>query len=296
MRLSEARERFDRQLRADGRSPHTVKSYLRALRMLTGWLRDDGLGVDPEVDDVTPDHIARFVLSDVVALKAGGGTRSTLSTNHIKSSIRAFFRYLEETDVLDANPTRALRCRPTSQRVPDVLIDAEQGRLLDAIGAQDALAARRDHVIFSVFLGTGIRIAALVGLDTGDVDTAARRMTITGKGGRRESVILSTRVAEMLRRHVNALPDDGAVFRSNRGTRISTRQVQFRLEHWLGIAGIEKAITVHSLRHSFGARLYAHTKDLRLVQRALHHRQVTTTEIYTRVGDGRLAAAIEAVG
>ena len=156
--------------------------------------------------------------------------------------------------------------------------------------------ARRDHVIFSVFLGTGIRIAALVGLDSGDVDISTRRMTITGKGGRREPVILSTRIAELLRRHINGLASDGPVFRSNRGTRISTRQVQFRLEHWLDAAGIEKAVTVHSLRHTFGARLYAHTKDLRLVQRALHHRQVTTTEIYTRVGDGRLAAAIEAVG
>lgn len=296
MQFGDAMTRFHTQLCADGRSPHTVNSYLRALRNLRGWLREDGLGRDPDIGDVTPDHLARFIVSDAVALKADGGPRSVVSTNHIKSSVRAFFRYLAETEGLAANPARALRCKPAGQAIPNVLTDEEQARLLAAIAQHDTPAAVRDYVIFAVFLATGIRIAALVGLDTSDVDIDARRMAVIGKGGRRESVILSTRLADLLRRHINALPDAGPLFRSNRGTRISIRQVQFRLKHWLGAAGIEKRVTVHGLRHTFGAKLYAHTKDLRLVQRALHHRQVTTTEIYTRVGDGRLAAAIEAVG
>ena len=296
MKFSEARKRFQTQLRADARSPHTIGSYMRALRRLGPWLSTDGLGDDADLADVTPDHLARFILSDGVALKADGGARSVIATNAIKSAIRSFFRFLAETGELNANPARALRCKATGRRTPQVLAEDEQATLLATMRRGESDAAVRDHVVFSVFLATGIRIAGLVGLDVGDVDLEARRMTITGKGGRRETVILNSKLRELLRGHIGGLDGDGALFRSNRGRRISIRQVQYRLDHWLGAAGIGKRITVHSLRHTFGTKLYAHTRDLRLVQRALHHRSVTTTELYAHLADDRLAVAMEGVG
>ena len=72
--------------------------------------------------------------------------------------------------------------------------------------------------------------------------------------------------------------------------------MQLRLTAWLDAAGIARAVTPHSMRHSFGVRLYAQTRDLRLVQRALHHRQVSTTELYTRLADDGLERALEAMG
>jgi integrase/recombinase XerD len=68
--------------------------------------------------------------------------------------------------------------------------------------------------------------------------------------------------------------------------------VQLRLKLWLKLAGITRQLSVHSLRHTFATRLYRQTGDLRLVQRALGHRHIATTEIYARVEDAALRKAI----
>lgn len=67
----------------------------------------------------------------------------------------------------------------------------------------------------------------------------------------------------------------------------------YRLEYWLKAAGIDKPLTPHSLRHTFATRLYARTNDLLVVQRALGHRQIATTEIYTHLVDSALEEALE---
>ena len=82
------------------------------------------------------------------------------------------------------------------------------------------------------------------------------------------------------------------LFPSSRGDRIGPRQVELRLAHWLRQAGIARRCTVHTLRHTFASRLYEKTGNLRLIQRALGHRRVTTTEVYTRVTDCKLKQAI----
>jgi len=83
------------------------------------------------------------------------------------------------------------------------------------------------------------------------------------------------------------------LFLSNRGTRITPRQVARRLEDWLVRAGIGKRLSPHGLRHTFATHLYDATSDLLVVQRALGHRDIATTEIYTHLVDGRLEEALE---
>lgn len=288
MKLSEALTRFETQLRADGRPPHTINSYLRTLRKLADWLGD------LNVEDVTPDHLARFMVSDVVVLASDGQPKAPISLNHDKSALRALFRYLVETGVLSMSPTRALRSARTGSPLPEVLTPEEAQRLLEIVAADESALARRDHVLFSLLLGTGIRVGSAVRLDVRDVRLEQRRLLIVAKGGRRESVILNKRLVELVRGHLEGL-GGGPLFRSRSGARLSVRQIQFRLQGWLDRAGITRPITVHSMRHTFGTRLYATTRDLRLVQRALHHRQVTTAEVYAHLADERLVEALEAM-
>ena len=75
------------------------------------------------------------------------------------------------------------------------------------------------------------------------------------------------------------------VFRSKSGRCLGARQIQLNFARWLSQAGITRPFSIHSLRHTFAMRLYRKTGDLCLVQRALGHRQITTTEIYVRVND-----------
>ena len=80
-----------------------------------------------------------------------------------------------------------------------------------------------------------------------------------------------------------------------RGDRISTRHVHRRLKQWLKLAGIDRPISPHALRHTLAVKLLAHTGNLRLVQRALGHASINSTVRYAQLPDEALAKALEAV-
>jgi integrase/recombinase XerC len=282
MKLSTAINRFDTQLRADGRSERTQQAYLRDLRKLRTWL-----GKDVKVSAVTPADLARF-------LAEGNGTRSALTINRTKTALRMFFRFLTDAGYLAEDPVRLIRSTPTDRRVPSYLSPEEAKRLLDAIPRSDGPVARRDHAMFSLLLGTGIRLGSLVALNADDVNLARRTVTIRTKGGREEAVFLNARLRRLLGHYIEAAGavDATPLFRSRSGGRLGPRQVQLRLKHWVKAAGIAKPVSVHWLRHSFATRLYSQTGDLRLVQRALGHKHISTTEIYARVEDKALRKAL----
>ncbi|MFH0777233.1 MAG: tyrosine-type recombinase/integrase [Candidatus Eisenbacteria bacterium] len=282
MKLLTAIARFDTQLRADGRSQRTRQAYLRDLRKLRAWL-----GKDVPVTAVTPDALARF-------LAGGNGRQSALTVNRAKTALRVFFRFLTDAGYLRDNPARLIRSTPTDRRVPGYLSSDEAKRLLGAIPKSDGLIARRDHAMFSLLLGTGIWLGSLVALNAGDVNRARRIVTITAKGERQDTVFLNPQLTRLLSHHIEAAGavDGTPLFCSRNGTRLGRRQVQLRLKYWVGAAGIAKPVSVHWLRHSFATRLYSQTGDLRLVQRALGHRHIATTEIYARVEDKALRRAL----
>jgi integrase/recombinase XerD len=98
-------------------------------------------------------------------------------------------------------------------------------------------------------------------------------------------------VATLLKRQIKE--ERGPIFRG-RSDWLSVRQAQYRFRQVLAAAGIERAVTVHSLRHTFATRLREETGDLRLVQVALGHRQLATTQVYAQVTDADLRRSITA--
>jgi site-specific recombinase XerD len=129
----------------------------------------------------------------------------------------------------------------------------------------------------------------LVALNGSDINLAERTIAITAKGGREDTVFLNARLCKLLARYIKAVSatDGTPLFRSRNGGRLGPRQAQLRLKHWLGVAGITKPLSVHSLRRTFAARLYSKTGDLHLVQ-CPRHRHITTTEIHVRVEEKAL--------
>jgi integrase/recombinase XerC len=113
-------------------------------------------------------------------------------------------------------------------------------------------------------------------------------------------VFLNPNLVAMLARHLGETATQGntgpntPVFASKSGRRLGARQIQLNFTLWLRVAGITRPFSIHSLRHTFATRLYRKTGDLYLVQRALGHRQITTTEVYARVSDDTLRQAIGA--
>ena len=286
MHFAEAVPAFEIQLQANQRSCHTVKSYRRDIGMLRGWLEREDHPLS--VDRITPPLLLQFAASPACTHQADGTPRKPGSIDKIKMSVRAFFGFLNDAGLIPTNPARILKYRRGRERVPETLTADECRRLLQT-------ASQRDAMILDLFLHTGIRLEALVGLDVDDVRLPEGRVVVRHQKGGNEvtkaiPVALLPRLKDYLRRRIELDTDSHALFLSSRKLRLSGRQVQQMVEKRGHEAGISKRVTPHMLRRTFATRLYERSKDLLLVQRALDHRFVGTTQRYARTSDPAGAA------
>lgn len=292
MTLPQAIEAFCTYLKANRRSPLTIDVYRRDLLGLARF------APDMDAKNTTAGVLHQWLASPAVQLKADGSPRSDVTINRCKAATRSFGAWLVDTDVVARNPALGIEIRRTDRHSPSVLTDPERKRLVREVAGRKGAAAARDHVMLEVLLGTGIRLAELVGLDVADVDLDGKRITVHVKGGRTETRFLNTDLRVLLRKYLRkratADTETPALFLSNRRQRISARQVQARFEQWLAWAGIERSgLTVHSTRHTFASRLYSRTHDLVLVGRALGHKTSEATRRYVHQDDDALEDALE---
>ena len=287
---------FGRRLAADGRSPNTISAYLRDLRQLTAVLSEHHPAFSP--DRVTSAMLDEALTSPAVVTLATGSPRSPASLHRFKAAIRSFFAWAEETGQIEENPARSVTLRRLPRTTPSFLTEAEKRRLCKELRGRTSVLARRDRLIVELFLGTGIRLRELVDLDVDDVDLDAKHLRIRAKGDVPQVKFLKSTLRSLLRaylkeRHRLGDSEGRALFLSNRDTRLSERQVARRLDHWLRAAGIDKKLSPHGLRHTFATHLYSRTGDILVVQRALGHRDLSTTQVYTHLVDDALEDAIE---
>ena len=289
-------EAFGRRLAAEGRSPNTISAYLRDLRQLSAVLLQRHPGLTP--DCVTSALLDEALTSSAVVISTKGTARSPASLHRFKAAVRSFFAWAKETGQVAENPARSVTLRRLPRTMPSFLTEAEKRRLLKELRGRSSKLARRDRLIIELFLGTGIRLRELVNLNIDDVDLAAKHLRVCAKGGVPQVKFLKSTLRSLLRACLKERRRQGdgecrALFLSNRALRLSKRQVSRRLDHWLQAARIDKKLSPHALRHTFATHLYRRTGDILVVQRALGHRDLSTTQIYTHLVDDALEDALE---
>jgi integrase/recombinase XerC len=230
--------------------------------------------------------------------RAGLGKRSIARA---LSAVRSFYRYLHLTDVVDANPARAVGTPRRDRHLPTYLDRGQAARLFEAAEAAAAtgdFAAVRNLAILELFYSTGMRLSELCGLGRRDLDLVAQQVKVRGKGRKERIIPIGDHATGALRAYdarrdtlVTSLGSGGdrvAVFLTRRGQRLSTRGVQAAITRCL--AGVDEAagLSVHSLRHTFATHLLDAGADLRAVQELLGHASVSTTQVYTHTSVDRL--------
>ena len=292
--LEQTIDDFAVRLRAQGRSGHTISAYLRDLRCFVRAL--------PAIDmsSISPATIDAALTDPVVTVSDNGSPKSAATMHRLKAVVRSFFTWTTESGLTDTNPAKSVATKRLARTPPEFLTEAEKRRLLKELHDRSNPLAKRDRVIFELFLGTGIRIAELVSLDVDDVDLDGKHIRILGKGGIPQVKFIKSSLRTLLRNYLKQrrrldTGDCRALFVSSRGSRLCERQIAQRLKLWLDAAGIAKSITPHGLRHTFATHLYAKTSDLLLVKRALGHADISTTEIYTHLADEALEDALERI-
>jgi integrase/recombinase XerC len=277
LQITKAVDDYLRHLQAEGRSPHTVAAYRRDLAAFTSFAIGESL---TDLGQVTPADLVRFMASPSVLQDRAGRTRAPASINRYRVAVKALYAFAEARWLVERNPTAILRCQRHRGLPPVVLEASEITRLVsrEFVGAM----GKRDHALITFMLLTGCRLAETAALNVGDIDFAARIAILRKtKGGDPDRVMLSPTLAEILVAHMGGSHPEAPLFATG-GRRLSTRQVQRIVSRRVQEAGITKPITAHSLRHSFATRLYNATGDIRLVQQALRHAHVSTTETYAR--------------
>jgi site-specific recombinase XerC len=280
MNIEDALARYTTQLEADGRSTHTIAQYQRHIGLLASWLREAGFG--GEIEELRHERLAEFMASDAARTRPDGKAKRATSANALRTSLRTFFKYAHEAGYCRSNPARLIRRAVCGTAPPRALSDEEQGRLLQALASGPGPEARRDHVLFALMLGSGIRLGSALALETRDVDLERGELALRRtKGDVPTSVPLSRTVRDLLREYIEGR-GDGRLFP------MCARHAQRRLAIWCVRAGVGRRISPHDLRHSFALRIYRKTHDLLLTQQALRHRSIASTCVYARLDEGRL--------
>ncbi|MCK6447898.1 MAG: tyrosine-type recombinase/integrase [Planctomycetes bacterium] len=286
MRLQDALDTFVLQLQADGRSEHTIGNYRRHVALLARWL-----GPSDDLDDVTPQTLARFLTSDVARLDSNGVARSASTVNALRTSLRVFFGWLHDAGLVRTNAGRLVRRAICSPPPPKTLTDDEIDRLLATIARDPTPEGKRDHALFALMARTGIRLSSAIGVDIEDIDLDRAEILVRRvKRDRVERVFLNTRTVEVIRAYLGERRT-GPAFPAFHGGYLGRRQAARRLELWLERAGLRHC-GAHALRHSFAVGLYRRTGDVLIVKAALGHRSIMSTVVYARGSDDGLRLAL----
>lgn len=277
-------DKFIRHLEFERRlSPQTCTNYRRDLVALRAFRETSGVDT---WDGMDGEHFRAFSASCY---------RKGLSARSIQrrlSACRTFFRYLVREKHVDKNPITDVSAPKGKKRLPGNLDVDRMAHLLNISG--DGPLVDRDRAILELLYSSGLRLSELTGLNCGDVDMHDATVHVTGKGNKDRIIPVGRKALAALRlwhmtRDQLAANDEKALFVSNRGTRISTRSVQARVNHWARRQGIDVNVYPHLFRHSFATHLLESSHDLRAVQELLGHANISTTQVYTHLDFQHLA-------
>ena len=211
------------------------------------------------------------------------------------SALRSLLKYLYKHGFINANPAELIETPKLHDR-PIIRLGADEvANLLDSIESGENLTATqkkyhkytraRDLALVTLFLGTGIRISELVGLNIGDFDFRNNSFMVTRKGGSQTILYFGPEIDAALRDYlherklIEAEPDhENALFLSMQKKRLSNRSIQQLVKKYTQSAVPLKKISPHKLRSTYGTMLYNETGDIYLVADVLGHKDVNTTK------------------
>ena len=267
-------------------SPHTVDGYKRDLTALKKDLANQNI---TEWLGVRVHHLRTYI----AAGKRQGRSGKTLQRR--LSATRTFFNYLAREGIFATNPAMEFSAPKSDSTLP-VTLDTDQVSGLLEIDTTD-WHSLRDRAMLELFYSAGLRLTELVGINKSDIFFDDNSMKVRGKGNKERLLPVGSKAITAITTWLEIreqlpkgkLEDESALFLSERGRRISPRNVQERVKKWSVLQGISGRIHPHTLRHSFASHLLESSQDLRAVQELLGHADISTTQIYTHLDFQHLA-------
>ena len=222
------------------------------------------------------------------------------------ASIKAFYNYLEETEIIAESPFRKIKVKfKESVTLPRIIPREEIEKLLNhmyqCLNENDKASRKfmlRDVAVIEVFFATGARVYEISNIRDDSINLNTGLIRLMGKGGKERYVQISnTSILEVLKKYYDeneqAIKKSGYFFVNNRESRYTEQSIRLMLKKYTKQAGIERNITPHMFRHSFATYLIEEGVDVSCVQQILGHSSIKTTQIYIHIAAKKQAEILK---
>lgn len=265
-----------------GLSDNTLAAYGSDLNQFDTWLKNQAL------QDACETDISGFLLH---RQSQGNSSRSSA---RMLSSLRRFYGYLLRENQITLDPTQLIDAPHIGRSLPDSLSEDEVDKLLQAPETVHALGFR-DRTMLELLYAAGLRVSELVEMTFQQVNFRQGCIRITGKGDKERLVPVGEEAVVWLERYLIGSRQDilggrqsDYLFVTSRGSNMTRQAFWHIIKRYAKLAGIDKHLSPHTLRHAFATHLLNHGADLRVVQLLLGHSDLSTTQIYTHIAQHRL--------
>ena len=222
------------------------------------------------------------------------------------ASIKAFYNYLEETEIIAESPFRKIKVKfKETVTLPRIIPREEIEKLLNhmyqCLNENDKASRKfmlRDVAVIEVFFATGARVYEISNIRDDSINLNTGLIRLMGKGGKERYVQISnTSILEVLKKYYDeneqSIKKSGYFFVNNRESRYTEQSIRLMLKKYTKQAGIERNITPHMFRHSFATYLIEEGVDVSCVQQILGHSSIKTTQIYIHMAAKKQAEILK---
>ena len=269
-----------------GLARNTLSSYRGDLVQFAAWLSEHGKKSLMESD--------RADIQSYLAVRILHDHAKPRTTARLLSSMKRFYQYGLREGKIQIDPTLQIAAPKLSRLLPKSLSEADVEALLHAPDVEAPLGLR-DRAMLETLYASGLRVSELIGLKVVQVSLDMAVVKTLGKGAKERLAPIGEQALDWLTRYIReARPallsgkSSDAMFVTARASAMSRQAFWYLIKRHAVIAGIDKPLSPHTLRHAFATHLINHGADLRVVQLLLGHADISTTQIYTHVARERL--------
>jgi integrase/recombinase XerD len=268
----------------DGLAKNTLDSYRLDLAQFSEWLL--------KTEDKNLSQVVQADIQQYLAVKFPVSKPRSIS--RLIASLRRFYRFALRETKISTDPTLQIESPKLPRSLPKSLSEEDVESLLDAPDLSQSLGLR-DRAMLEILYASGLRVSELVGLKVTEVSLSEGVIRVTGKGSKTRLVPMGEEAVEWIAKYLKdsrpailqkRLSD--SLFVTQRGEAMTRQAFWYLIKRYAVIAGINKSLSPHVLRHAFATHLLNHGADLRVVQMLLGHADISTTQIYTHVARERL--------
>ena len=266
-------------------SKNTLEAYMRDVQEFIAFEGSRGM---TDLTETSSTEIVAFLHS----LKSSG--KSAATVNRKLASLRAFFNFLINSDLMQSNPTVDVKSPKIERKELEYLTLEEVDRLLNT--PDNSIRGIRDKAILEVLYATGIRVSELIDADLDDINIRMGFITCDGEQskarivplGRPARAALETYIYEGRKAFVKENTEEKALFVNYYGSRLTRQGLWKVLKEYGEKAGIEKKLTPNIMRNSFAVHMLQNGADLKSLQELMGHEDISATQAYLAVTKNRI--------